>query len=95
MGDWIWLLLSGRPFGISAVAARDSRRVDDEDLELLDLEEEDDLLELEDLLEEELELLEEDLDEEEEDLLETSRMFRTRPVVGSVVEDSEGLWETW
>lgn len=84
---------------MSAVAARDSRRVDDEDLELLDLEEEDDLLELEDLLEdlleEELELLEEDLDEEEEDLLETSRIFRTRPVVGSVVEDSEGLWETW
>jgi hypothetical protein len=43
--------------------------------------------------------LEEDLEDlEEDDLLEedgTSRMFRTRPVVGSVVEAWAGSWETW
>ena len=51
-----------------------------------------------DLEEEVLELELEDLEEDfldEEDLEETSRMFRTRPVVGSVVESSAGLWETW
>jgi hypothetical protein len=25
----------------------------------------------------------------------TSRMFKTRPVVGSVVDDCPGSWETW
>jgi len=96
-GDWICEVERGRPFGMSAVA-RDSRReleelFDDDLLEELDLE--DDLEE--DLLEDEEEDLEEDLEEEEEEEeeLETSRMFRTRPVVGSVVEDSEGLWDTW
>lgn len=36
-------------------------------------------------------------DEEEclEDLFGTSRMFRSRPVVGSVVDFSLGLWATW
>lgn len=84
---------NGRPFGISAVAARDSLRELELDLELEECLEE----ELEDFEEEEV--LEEDLDEEEdlEDDLEevTSRMLRTRPVVGSVVESSAGLWETW
>jgi len=36
---------------------------------------------------------------EEEDLEDfsdgTSRMFKTRPVVGSVVEAWDGSWETW
>jgi hypothetical protein len=89
-GDWICEMESGRPFGMSAVRARDSRR-----------DEVGCLLELECL--EELDFEEEDLDEEdlEEDLEDldlsdaTSRMFRTRPVVGSVVESSPGLWETW
>jgi hypothetical protein len=47
-------------------------------------------------------LSEECFDEEVvfEDLLEdfsggTSRMFKTRPVVGSVVDDCPGSWETW
>lgn len=73
---------------MSAVRARDSRR--DEGGCLLELE----------CLEEELDF-EEDLDEDLEEDLEdldlsgaTSRMFRTRPVVGSVVESSPGLWET-
>jgi len=42
-------------------------------------------------------------DDEEEEVLEdledfsagTSRMFKTRPVVGSVVEACLGSWETW
>jgi hypothetical protein len=41
-----------------------------------------------------------DDDDLDEDLCEdfsdgTSRMFRTRPVVGSVVDDCAGSWETW
>jgi hypothetical protein len=49
---------------------------------------------------EELDFEEEDLDDEDLDLEDldlsdgTSRMFRTRPVVGSVVESSPGLWDT-
>jgi hypothetical protein len=72
---------------MSAWAARDSRREEDE---VFELEEEEDFLEEE---EEEEDFLEEEL--EEDFLEETSRMFRTRPVVGSVVESSAGLWETW
>lgn len=76
----------GRPLGISVLAARASRREEEEEC----------------LLEEEL-LLEDDLDDLEEDddlddLLEldgTSSMFRTRPVVGSVVEAWLGSCETW
>jgi hypothetical protein len=60
------------------------------------------------LLSRELWCLDERLSEEcfdddvvfEEDLLEdfsrgTSRMFKIRPVVGSVVDDCAGSWETW
>lgn len=65
---------------------------------LLDLEE--------DLWDEDLEEEEEDLcDEEDDDLCEddedecfslgTSRMLSSRPVVGSVVEVTLGLWATW
>ena len=91
-GDWIWDVERGRPLGMSAVAARDSRR-EVEDFEDEEWEEdfEDDLEDEEDLLEEED--LEEDFLEELDEV--TSRMFRTRPVVGSVVESSAGLWETW
>jgi hypothetical protein len=47
--------------------------------------------------EEEEWLLEDDLCEECDDFLSlgTSRMFRTRPVVGSVVDDCAGSWDTW
>jgi hypothetical protein len=71
------------------------------DDECLEEWEDEDLLD-EDLLDEEcleeLELLCEE--EAEEDLLEdfslgTSRMFRARPVVGSVVLETAGSWETW
>lgn len=76
----------GRPLGMSVLAARASRREEEEEC----------------LLEEEL-LLEEDLDDLEEeddldDLLElggTSSTFKTRPVVGSVVEAWPGSCETW
>jgi len=86
-GDWICDMERGRPFGMSVLAARASRREEEEEC----------------LLEEEELLLEEDLDDLEEeddldDLLEadgTSRMFKTRPVVGSVVEAWAGSWETW
>jgi hypothetical protein len=83
-GETIWETERGRPFGMSVEAARASRREEEECLLEDDLLEED----LDDLLEEE------DL----EDLLEvdgTSRMFKTRPVVGSVVEAWAGSWETW
>jgi len=52
-------------------------------------------------LEEEDDDLEEDLEDEErwdEDLWEsvgTSRTFSSRPVVGSMVEVTLGLWATW
>jgi len=76
---------------MSVCRARDSRR-----------DEEECLLELECLSFEDEDLLEEDLclsfeDEDEDDLLDeedfpdgTSRMFKTRPVVGSVVESWAG-----
>jgi len=50
------------------------------------------------LLDEEVDLRDDDLEEEEEEedlALGTSRMFRARPVVGSTVESSLGLCETW
>jgi hypothetical protein len=61
-------------------------------------EEEDDLDE--DFDEEEEDDFEEDLEDEErdEDLWEsvgTSRTFSSRPVVGSTVEETLGLWATW
>lgn len=75
--------------GISVEAARASRREEDECL-----------LEEEDLLEEDEEDLDDlDVDDEDfDDLLGedgTSRMFKTLPVVGSVVELCAGSWETW
>jgi len=89
-GDLIWDTESGRPFGMSTVmlSRRDSRLDDDDDDEVL----------LDECLDDELDL-DEDLDDELDLDLEdfssaTSRMFRTRPVVGSVVEDTDGSWET-
>jgi hypothetical protein len=84
-GDCIWETERGRPLGMSVEAARASRREEEEECLLEDLS---------DLLEEDLDDLLEDL----EDLLEedgTSRMFKTRPVVGSVVDAWAGSWETW
>jgi len=87
LGDWIWETESGRPFGIST--ARLSR-----------FELEECFSRVEWCLEERLSLSDEDeeclLDDDfEEDLCEdfsdgTSRMFRVRPVVGSVVDDCAG-----
>jgi len=87
-GETIWETERGRPFGMSVEAARASRREDEECL-----------LEEDDLLEEDLDDLS-DLLEDLEDLSDlevdgTSIMFRTRPVVGSVVEAWAGSWETW
>jgi hypothetical protein len=63
----------------------------DEDLED-DLEEDEDDFEddFEDDLEEE-ERCEEDLDES----IDTSRMLSSRPVVGSTMDSTLGLWATW
>jgi len=101
-GDLIWETERGRPFGMSMakLSRRDSRREEEECFEeeeecLEDdecLDEDEDLLEEECLDELELELLDERL---EDFSLGTSRMFNTRPVVGSVVEDTAGSWETW
>jgi len=84
----------GRPLGTSRPrcdSRRDSLREDEceecDDLELEECLEEDelDLLELDEL----------DLDDRLEDFSTgTSRIFRTRPVVGSVVEDTAGSCET-
>jgi hypothetical protein len=95
LGDLIWEMDSGRPLGMSTVrwlSRRESLRA-----------EEDDSLSREECLEELLDLSEVCLDElclEDECLLEafswgTSRMFNTRPVVGSVVDGWPGSWETW
>lgn len=90
LGDTIWETESGRPLGISVtilLTRRESRRleVDEWCLDELDLEE--------------LDLEDEWCLDDEEDLLDfslgTSRMFKTRPVVGSVVESCEGSCETW
>jgi hypothetical protein len=102
-GDLIWETESGRPFGMSRakLSRRDSRREEEECLLSRDeecLEEDEECLEEdEDLLDEEcLELELELFDERLEDFsLGTSRMFNTRPVVGSVVEETAGSWETW
>lgn len=82
-GDWIWEIERGRPLGMSVLAARASRREEDEECLLEELLLEEDLDDLED---------EDDLDDLEDG---TSRMFKTRPVVGSVVEAWAGSWETW
>jgi len=87
-GDLICETESGRPFGTSAWDERDSLLE-----ECLSFEEEC-LDELVFLSEDDLELVfEETLVEDFSDG--TSRMFKARPVVGSVVESSLGLWATW
>jgi len=81
------------------LSRRDSRL--DEEEECLSLEDEEWCLEDRLSLSEECFEDEDDLDEDlDEDLCEdfscgTSRMFKVRPVVGSVVEDCPGSWETW
>jgi len=85
-GDLICETESGRPLGMSAatLSRRDSR-LDDDEVFLLE------------------ECLDDDLDEDLDDELDldledfssaTSRMFKTRPVVGSVVDAYDGSWET-
>lgn len=86
LGDCICDIESGRPLGMSVLAARASRREDEDECLL-----------------EELVLLDDDLDLEDEDDLEdlldvgegTSSIFKTRPVVGSVVEACPGSCDTW
>jgi hypothetical protein len=92
LGDWISETDNGRPFGMSIVRLLSRREAR---LELDDV-----CLSREECLDERLSL--ECLDDElvlEEDLLDfscgTSRMFKMRPVVGSVVEDWPGSWDTW
>jgi hypothetical protein len=101
-GDWICETESGRPLGMSTVklklSRRDSRRELDE--ECFSFEDEEWCLDErfslsdEECLEEEL-VFEERWDEDEDFSWGTSRMFKTRPVVGSVVDDCPGSWETW
>lgn len=82
----------GRPLGTSTLrceSRRDSLREDECKDEC---EDECDDLELEECLE----LDELDLDDRLDDFSTgTSRMFRTRPVVGSVVDEMAGSCETW
>lgn len=85
LGALIWETDRGRPLATSL------ERLDDEEDD--DLEEDLDEEEWRDELLEEDEDLEDDLDEEED--LATSRMFSERPVVGSTVEASLGLWAQW
>lgn len=90
LGDFIWEMESGRPLGTERLrdveSRRDSRR---EEEECWEREEEEECFDDE----EELDLL--DRDEDEDFSTGTSRMFRTRPVVGSVVEAVAGSWDTW
>jgi len=94
LGDWIWEIERGRPFGISTIRLWLSRR---DSL----LEEELECLSLDECLEERFSLSEWcfdelDLDDLPEDLSwGTSRMFNMRPVVGSVVDDWPGSCDTW
>lgn len=88
-GDLIWETDKGRPFGISTarLSRRDSRRLEDEECFSRD----------EECFDDELDLWDEECFEEEDELFDdddlwdlsdgTSRMFKTRPVVGSVVDD--------
>jgi hypothetical protein len=91
-GDLICDVDRGRPFGMSRLrlSRRDSRREDRFSEEECDL---DELL----CLSDDEECLEElDFDDDlEEPSWGTSRMFKTRPVVGSVVDACPGSWETW
>jgi chromatin segregation and condensation protein Rec8/ScpA/Scc1 (kleisin family) len=86
LGDLICETDRGRP-----LATSEERLDEDEDFV------EDELLCEDEEWRDEL-LDEDDEDEEDEDLeddLATSRMFRERPVVGSTVEASAGLWAQW
>jgi len=76
------------------LSRRDSRLDDDEVCLSLD---EWCLDDLDECLSEECFVVELDFDEDlEDDFSEgTSSMFRTRPVVGSVVDSCPGSWETW
>jgi len=79
---------------LAEVSRRASRRDEEECFEL-------DEECLEDLEDEDLddEVLDDEVLDEEDDLEDlsdgTSRIFRERPVVGSVVESWAGSWETW
>lgn len=90
MGDWIWEIERGRPLGMSTIreSRRDSLRDEDEWECLSFVEEEcfDDLLSRSEYVLDELDL--EDFPEERS--CGTSRIFKIRPVVGSVVEDCPG-----
>jgi hypothetical protein len=96
LGALIWETDRGRPLGMSRESEERSLEEDlEDDLEellLLDLDED---LEEEDLEEDLDEDLEEDLEEDLRDSEATSRMFSSRPVVGSTVESQLGLWATW
>jgi hypothetical protein len=89
LGDWISEMDSGRPFGMSTVRLLSRREAR--------LELDDECLSRDECLDECLSR--DELDLEEEDLWVfsggTSRMFRMRPVVGSVVDDWPGSWDTW
>jgi hypothetical protein len=94
LGDLIWDVERGRPLGMS----RDEERWREERCSrLLSLWELDDVLEddFEEDFDEDEEVLEDDLDDEEDEDLGTSRMLRARPVVGSTVDVTLGLWATW
>jgi len=92
LGDLISDMDNGRPFGMSTVRllSRREARLELDDV-CLSREECDDLDECFSL-ELDLEWLEEDL---EDFSAGTSRMFKTRPVVGSVVDDCPGSCDTW
>jgi hypothetical protein len=93
LGDWISEVDRGRPFGMSIVMLESRREARLElDEECLSFDEE--CLDDEECLsfDDELDLWE---DLWEDFSLGTSRMFKTRPVVGSTVESCAGSWETW
>jgi hypothetical protein len=95
-GDWIWETDSGRPFGISTLRLWLSRRdslLDDGCLLLEECLDERELFSLSEWCFDELDLEEDDLPDDLS--CGTSRMFKTRPVVGSVVDDCPGSWDTW
>jgi len=97
LGAWIWEMDRGRPLGMSLDDVREERWLREDLCESLSLDDEEEWREellLLDLCDDD----EEDLCEEDEDLCEpvgTSRMFSSRPVVGSVVDSTLGLWATW
>ena len=100
LGDLIWDTERGRPLGMSRfklLSRRDSFREDeclDEEEECLDDEECLDELFSEEWCLDELDDLDDEDDLDEDLPLGTSRMFKTRPVVGSVVDACPGSWET-